>query len=200
MTTLGPPRTSHSSARAAELSADLLTLLRLPASVQRDFGELLAHNLAAEVGEAADAHVGDFCRTHGVDALTLVPAVRAARTLFREAAAADRGVAEVVAEIEALCPGEGSLVQILAACYGRALPGLRVELVLGALGEFGLVLETIGLRLDCVPVSRHTPEAMVPIPLLTLHYREVGELKRLTVQLPPQVLATLRYALDALVK
>jgi len=35
---------------------------------------------------------------------------------------------------------------------------------------------------------------------LTLHYREVGELKRLTVQLPPQVLATLRYALDALVK
>lgn len=182
------------------LAFDLQTVARLPPSVRDDFWELLEPNLKAEVGDDADAHVAGFCRRHGVLASDLVPAVRATRTLFRTAALRDVGVADVAADLGIVLVHHPEVAQLLGALYGRALPRIRLEQILGTVGDFGAALEDVTVRLDQVAVSRHAPDLQLPIPLLTLRYRDAGEERRITLQLPPLALAKLKQAMEALVE
>ncbi len=181
------------------LAFDLQTLARLPQPVRDDFWELLEPNLRAEVGDEADAHVSGFCRSHGVLASDLVPAVRAARVLFRTAALRDLGVADMAADLSVVLEHHAEVARLLGACYARALPRIRLEQLLGSVGDFGAALEDVAVRLDRAVVSRHTPDLQLPIPLLTLRYREAGQERRITLQLPPLALAKLKQVVEGLV-
>ncbi len=176
----------------------------LPEAVQDAFWGVLEPNLAAVIDDAVGAKVAAFCLEHKLDEDALVPVVRGCRTLFLPAARRDLAVEKMAEDLTALCGGSGSSVsppvRALLGCYSKALPRLRAQLVLDSLDDFGPVLEDVRLRVDHVPTSRHAPQTVSTVALLSLKYRDDAQRKRMTVQVPMPVLRKLKSLLDAVVK
>ncbi|MBI4954663.1 MAG: hypothetical protein HY908_21740 [Myxococcales bacterium] len=178
----------------ASLGADLATVRALGAEAELALWELLEPHLGPRVAADASERATRFCATHGLRRDDTLPLVRGCRFLFRQAARADASV-ELVREDLAAALGDAARAGRLAELYGRALPAIRALDILDSLGRFGPVLRGAALRLDRVAVSRHLPEAVVPVALLTLEYADGPREAELTLQLGPAALAELRRVL-----
>ncbi|MCA9619505.1 MAG: hypothetical protein KC731_10785 [Myxococcales bacterium] len=184
---------------APELAADLATLRELPASAKEDLWALLAPNLGQDVGDGAQRAAARFAAEHGVELARLIPLVRGCRRLFRSAAERDLGV-EAVHEGVAKLTGDPEIARRLSSLYLQAAGAIRGEAIVRSLERFGPVLEDVGLRMDHVSTSRHQPNKMVPIAMLSLRYRDGDEDKRLTLQVPPTMLKQLQSLLGSVVR
>ena len=176
------------------LAADLATAARLAPEALAELWELLEPNLATRVEADASERAVRFCATHGLRLDETVPLVRGCRFLFRQAAEVDAAPDLVRADV-ASAIGDEPLARQLAALYLRALPAIRAIAVVESLGHFGPVLRSAALRIDQVAVSRHAPQAAVPVALLTLGYADGPREERVTLQLGPGALAELRRVL-----
>lgn len=182
----------------AGLVAQLRAIDALPAPAQAGLWDLLEPNVRSSIGDEAEEAAVRFCEQHDLSVEAVVPIVKGARKVLREAAARDLPVEQVHADVGALT-GSADVARRVAACYRRALPMLRAEAVLGSVERFGPVLLDFALRMDHVPVSRNVPEQAVPIAMVSLPYREGGETKRLTLQVTPQLLRKMKAMIDAAV-
>ena len=179
------------------LAEDLKALHRLPQPAKQALWELIAPNLGDTVGDSAQQAAERFAAVHKVPLEDIIPLVRGCRRLFRRAAAVDLPVEAVHQDVQSLCQ-DRELARRLAACYEQALPLIRTAAVLTSLSRFGAELVDIGLRMDHVSTSRHTPAKMVPVAMLSLRYREASEVHNITLQAAPPVLRRLKQMLDTI--
>ena len=179
-----------------QLAADLRTLCALPESVRDSLWTLLEPNLVATVGPEAEALAVAYCRDHSIAPEKLVPLVSGCRVLFFEAARHDLSVQQVAGDLQQLCQ-DAEAARVLTVCYKKALPLIRARTVMDTLGRYGAVIDSMDIRMDYIPISRHVTN-MVPLAMLSMHYREGDERKRITVQVPASALVKLEKAIEAL--
>ncbi len=197
----GPKLRSFAGAAAPQgLAAGLLGLGQLPEDARQAFWDLLEPNLAPTISPSVEKLVDEYCGRYDVPQDSLVPIVSSCRTLFHHAAGLDLAVELMVEDLKALCGPETQVIRLLTAYYTKALPRIRSFIVIGTLADYGAVLEDVRLRMDYVPTSRHTPQAVTPVALLTFDYREGEERKRLTVQAPATVLQKLKLMCEGVFK
>ena len=67
-----------------------------------------------------------------------------------------------------------------------------------ALGEHGNVFGGVSWRVDTIGSTNHCKALGVPVAMVTLHYREGNDTKRLTLQMVPDMVGELREACDAM--
>lgn len=205
----GPALNSLEGARSPqELAEALLGFFKLPAKGQQGFGELLVPHLDAMPEDQVDARLVRLCRRAELDPVLVAPPVKAARFLFRKAAAANVSAQGFADDLNALCRdaasrdselGSGSdLAASLVPLYTQALPALRRELIVRALRSHGRVFAGMEWRVDTIGSSNDGRDLAVPVAWVTLHYHDGDDLKRFTLQLLPDMVNQMRTICDDL--
>jgi hypothetical protein len=172
----------------------------LPGSARDDLWTLLEPNLGLQIDDDVEEIVDAFCAKHGVSVDALVPVAQGCRRLFHQAAGIDLSLEEFCEDLNALGSLSRASTGALIACYVKALPFIRSQLVLQTLADFGNVLEDARFRISYLSTTSHQADAVLPVVQLALRYSENGETKRLHVQIAPDVLTKMKVSLDRLVK
>ncbi|MEM1030873.1 MAG: COMM domain-containing protein [Myxococcota bacterium] len=179
---------------------DLQRLNLLPAEalphLYRALGPLLGHELSRE---RFDKVVGPYAEQFRIPMSDLVSGFAAARMLLRGAAAEELVLPDFVDDLE-VCGIDVPVAKVLAEGYGQALVMIRGELTMAALMDHGAVLKHVDWRLDQLRASSRAKNLNAPVVTLTLHYRDAGEDRRLSLQAIPPVLKALRATLDELLE
>ncbi len=201
-----PPRPAPPSARLhslrgdsppAGVAADLRGVLTLPVAAQQRLWEVLGPSLRDPVPTGVGEQVVLFCAAHGVREAELAPAIRACRFLLRGAAAEDLSPARFAEDLAALAGEDGAaLGEVLLPGYEAARAHVRGELLRRSLADHGKLLEGAEWRLDTASAGSRGKNLRVPVVNLTLSYREADSVERLTLQLTPDVLRSLRALLE----
>jgi hypothetical protein len=179
-----------------EVVADAQRVLRLSAVAKQCLWEVLGPSLNEVPPPGMDELVAEFCRAYDVAEDDLGPAVRGCRFLLREASRADLSHLEFAEDVAAVSGGSVELGAILLAGYEGAKAHLRREILRGALGDHGKILEAITWRVDHVAASDRGQNLRIPVTLLTLRYREGDERGRVTLQLLPDAVRELKAACE----
>jgi hypothetical protein len=180
-----------------ELAPALSAVAALPKAALAKLPSLLAELVGAMPEDQLDTRLVRLCRGTELDPERAAPPLKAARFLFRQAASAGAGVAELTADVERLC-GDASVAQVLARAYDAVLPGLRDEIASASITAHGKVLAGVEWRLDAIAASSRGRGLQIPIALVTLRYQDRGDAGSFTVQLLPSMVKELRDACDAL--
>jgi hypothetical protein len=201
-----PPRPAPSSpglhslggnSPPAGVAADLRRVLALPVPAQQRLWEVLGPSLRDPVPSGVGEQVSRFCAAHDVREAELAPAIRACRFLLRGAAAEDLSPARFIEDLTTLAGEDGAaLGKVLLPGYEAARAHLRGELLRRSLADHGKLLEGAEWRLDVASAGSRGKNLRVPIVHLTLSYREADRVDRLTLQLPPDMLHSLRTLLE----
>ena len=180
-----------------ELPAALATLALLPGPARARLPALLSELVAAMPEDQLDHRLIRLCRNADLDPERLAPPLKAARFLFRHAASAGAGVAELRRDLESLCP-DAAAQEFLARIYEAVLPSLREEIAAASITAHGKVLAGVEWRLDAIAASNRGRGLQVPVALVTLHFQDRGTSGSFTVQMLPAMVKELRDACDAL--
>ena len=180
-----------------EIARDLALVLELSPSGRARFWEALGPCLVEPLPDAMEARLDAFCRAHEVPPGLLARALKACRFLVWQAGS--RGLAReaFAADLASLCPSD-ELAAVLLPGYDAARAQVRRELLRGALGDHGNVLDGVDWRLDHVATSSRGGLLQAAVGVLTLRYRAGGKEERLTVQLLPEALRDLHQACESL--
>src|SRR6185437_11345425 len=100
--------------------------------------------------------------------------------------------AAIAADLDQLCPAEPRVKQLVLAGYAPAKERLRREILAAAVADHGKLLVGVSLRLDTIQASERGVRLQAPEAVLTMHYREGAEAKRVTLQVLPDMMAELR--------
>lgn len=187
------------SSPPAGVTADLRRVLALPASAQQRLWEVLGPSLREPVEPRIGEQVTRFCAAHDVREAELAPAIRACRFLLRGAAAEDLSPPRFAEDLTALAGEDGAaLGNVLLPGYEAARAHVRGELLRRSLADHGKLLEGAEWRLDTASAGSRGKNLSVPVVNLTLSYREADSVERLTLQLTPDVLHSLRTLLGSI--
>jgi hypothetical protein len=122
----------------------------------------------------------------------LLGAVRACQFVLREAAARNVEQDGFAADLDILCAGDRAVLELLAPHYLRVKNQLRLQMLEDTLADHGNVLVGFDWRIDSVNVSNHGELDQVPIVFMNLAYRNGEEKKKLSLQLSPSAVASLK--------
>lgn len=176
---------------APRLQADLALLATMPAGARRSLWRALAPAMPDPIPPSSDAAIDAFAAEHGIDATTLIRALKACRHLVREAASRDLDVAAFAADLAALDGDDGELRAMLLPGYQEAKLRIREELITRAIAAHGRVLVDAEWRLDLVAASSRGHDLKAPIAFVTLDLLEEGAPRRITFQATPEALRKL---------
>jgi len=179
-----------------EIPGDVRRVLKLSAIAKQCLWKVLGPSLNEAPPPGIDELVDQFCRAYDVSPDDLAPAIRGCRFLIREASRADLSTVQFAEDVAAVSGGSVELGAILLPGYEGAKVHLRREILRGALGDHGKLVEGITWRVDQVTGCDRGQGLRIPITLLTLRYREGDERGRVTVQLLPDAVRELRAACD----
>ncbi len=184
----------------ADLGAALATFLRLPATVQDTYSEVLAAHLEAVVDDRAETLLKRYCRRHEIEPGQLGPSVKACRFLFTHAVKAGVDRAALVADVSALLPEEEATLVLdrLLPLFDAAFPRMRQAAVFQSVAEHGRVVRAVRWRMDVIQASDHGRQLDVPVATITLQYQEGPNAGQTSYQLLPDQAAELRRALAAI--
>ncbi len=177
-----------------ELGAALSGLRQLPASV--NLKELLLPNLESMPPDKLDGRIARICRRIELDPEVVGPAIKSVVFLFRSAASFNVPANQLAQDLTAL--GAASVADVVTPLYEEALPELRGELVRAAIAGHGHVLAAIDWRIDTLGSSMHGRGLSVPVAMLTFHYQDGDRGERITLQMLPEMVASLRQVCDDL--
>ncbi|MFO0550164.1 MAG: hypothetical protein U0271_17350 [Polyangiaceae bacterium] len=180
-----------------ELSRDLMRIGALSADAIAAFWDVLGPTLGETFSSEAERLLDVYCTAFKVSEDDVGRAVRAARFVVREAAGANATRAELAADLAELCPGAPIVHSVLLSGYDAARVRIRNELARAALVEHGSLLTAVKWRADVVKATEGGEDLGVPVTLLTLHYREGDEQRRVTLQVLPDLLEELARACAA---
>lgn len=179
-----------------ELGADLRRLLRLPAEARHKIWQALGPSLAEKLAPETERLLDVFCAAYRVDDEDLARIVKACRFLIREAARRDVPAGALAEDLEALCPAEPLIKELVLAGYDPARAHLRGEIIKAALVDHGKLLVGVNWRVDAIQASERGSALQVPVAMLTLHYREGVETGRMTLQILPDMVRELKQACE----
>jgi hypothetical protein len=175
-----------------DLGADLRRLLRLPPEALEKFWQVLAPSLASNLPPEAEQLLDVYCAAYKIDDEDLARAIKACRFVIREAARRDAPAGAVADDLDRVC-GDAPLVkELILAGYEPARAQIRHEIVRAALADHGNLLVGMKWRLDAVQASEQGSRLATPVAMLTLHYRDGTETKRLTLQVLPDMMGELK--------
>lgn len=180
-----------------ELQSDLRKLEALPEGVRNDFWEVLQPNLAPVLDDRVGAAVAKFCRSREVEPPDLLEPVRASRWLVYQAAKHNPEPNVIVSDLEKIA-GPNTLATLLP-CFQQATPVLRARIVEEALADHGKLVRGVGWRVDTVRRSHNGAGINTAVAMLTFRYTEGGKQEHLTLQMLPETLNQLRYAIEEIV-
>jgi hypothetical protein len=122
----------------------------------------------------------------------LLAAVRTCQFLLRHAAARRVQQADFLHDVARLSAGSSVAAELLAPHYARVTGQLRLKLLEDTLADHGNVLVGFDWRIDTVNLSNHGELEGIPVVFMNLAYRQGEETKKLSLQLAPSALASLK--------
>jgi hypothetical protein len=172
--------------------AGLRMLLGLPRGAQSNLWHLIRVGL--EEPETADHRqlLESYAMRFEANPAHLVGAVRACQFMLRQAAVRKIGQEGFVQDLEALSAGNRAAIELLTPHYLRVRNQLRIQLLEDTLADHGNVLVGFDWRIDDVNVSNHGELDSVPVVFMNFAYRNGDETKKLSLQLSPSALASLK--------
>lgn len=141
-----------------------------------------------------------FSLRHEIAEADLGRTLRACRFVVREASAADLDVTALAEDLALLFPDAKDLQGLVVARYEALKKKLRTTLFAAALAEHGAVLSDVAWRVDLIASTDEATRLMMPVAMVTLSYREHGTDRRLTLQVPRDVLAKLHDVTGAMLR
>jgi hypothetical protein len=182
----------------AQLLEDAKSVGKLTPGAVAHIWTVLEPCLTQPMSPALASEISAFCLRHEVAEADLGRAIRAARTLLREAAAIDLSLAALTEDAAILFAEGEALCAQLVGRYEAAKANLRQVLFLNTLSAHGAVLDDVDWRLDYVAATTDAPRLLMPVALLTLSYRDHGDARRLTLQVTADQLGKLESICRAL--
>jgi hypothetical protein len=172
--------------------AGVRTLLGLPAGAQSHLWHLIRVGL--EEAEAPDHRtlLDSYAMRFEANPAHLLAAVRTCQFLLRQAAARRVTQADFVSDLSALSGGSAGLGELLTPHYARVTSQLRLKLLEDTLADHGNVLVGFDWRIDAVKLSNHGALDGVPVVFMNLAYRRGDKTERLSLQLSPSAIASLK--------
>jgi hypothetical protein len=176
----------------AGMGGDLLRLLRLPPEALEKLWQVLAPSLADRLAPETGQLLDMFCAAYKIDDDDLARAMKACRFLIREAAKIDLPGAQLGEDLGRLCPDAPLIHEILLAGYEPMKARMREEILRAALVDHGKLLVGAQWRVDTIVASERGKKLGMPVAMLTLHYKDGGEARRITLQVMPDMMAELK--------
>lgn len=172
--------------------AGLRMLLGLPRGAQANLWHLVRVGL--EEPETAEHRqlLENYALRFEANPAHLVGAVRACQFVLREAAARKVPQEAFIADLEVLSGGSRAAIELLAPHFLRVRDALRIQLLEDTLADHGNVLVAFDWRIDSVNVSNHGEMDAVPVVFMNLTYRNGEDKKKLSLQLSPSAVASLK--------
>ena len=175
-----------------QIVADLRVVLELPARAKEHFWEALGPCLKEPLPPEMEAHLTRFCEAFGVPDADLGNAIRACRFLLREASLRDLSRGAFADDVARLSGGSEELSALLLAGFEAAKKVVRGEVLAATLADHGKLVESIEWRTDMVSSSSRGDRIQIPVVWLTLGYREGERRDRISLQLTPEAVQSLR--------
>jgi hypothetical protein len=144
--------------------------------------------------------LSQFSLRHEIAEADLGRTIRSCRFLVREAAAIDLPVAAFAEDFANLFPRPPELAQLVVGRFDELKERVRTQLYLAALEEHGAVLADVAWRVDLVATTSQAARLLLPVAMLTLSYRDGGVDRRLTLQVPGDVMKKLRDVTEIVLK
>jgi hypothetical protein len=175
-----------------DLADDLRRLLRLPPEALAKLWQVLGPCLAEKISKETEELLDVFCAAYNVPDGDLARAIKACRFLIQGAAKRDLPAARLAEDITLLCPETPLIGELLLAGYEPAKAQIRKEMAVAALLGHGSLLVGADFRVDTINASERGTRLGVPVAMLTLQYREGAEMRRITLQVLPDMMGRLR--------
>jgi hypothetical protein len=183
----------------AAIASDIRILATFPERARERFWEALGPALKEPLTRDIEAHLDGFCRAFEVSGDELGRAIRASRFLVREASFRDLPRAAFAEDVIRLAGDANEVAAILLAGFEAGKGVVRREILETTLADHGKLVESVEWRVDNLASSSRGDRLQVPIVCLTLGYREGERRDRITLQLTPEALRTLKRVCDRLV-
>ncbi|WP_437537794.1 hypothetical protein WME79_18960 [Sorangium sp. So ce726] len=174
------------------LADDLRRVLRMPLEAQSRLWQALGPCLADKLTEDTEKLLDVFTAAYRISGDDLARVIKASRFLIQSAAKLDVSADELGADLEVICPDAPRIREILLAGYAPAKAQIRQALATAALVEHGNLLVHAAWRLDTIEGAAQGAELRVSVAMLTLHYKEGTEMRRVTLQVLPDMMGKLR--------
>lgn len=174
------------------LAGDLRRLLRLPAAARAQLWKVLGPCLAEKMTPETEKLLDVFCAAHRITQDDLGPVLKACRFLVVEAARRDLTGEQLGEDLETLCPDTPALGEALLGGYDQAKAAVRQDIAVAALVGHGKLLLGTDWRIDTIEASAQGVKLRLPVAMLTFHYREGQETRRMTVQVLPDAIGQLK--------
>lgn len=162
--------------------------------------EVLDACITDAMSQPLAAALTQFSLRHEIAEADLGRTIRACRFLVREASAVDLGVEAFAEDFALLFPAPRELASLVVGRYEVLKKKIRSQLYATALAEHGAVLTDVAWRVDLVAATSDATRLMMPVAMLTMTYKDGGESRRMTLQVPGDVLLKLRDAADIMAK
>lgn len=162
--------------------------------------DVLDASLTDAMSQPLAAALTQFSLRHEIAEADLGRTIRACRFLVREASAVDLAVEAFAEDFALLFPEPRGLASLVVGRYEALKRKIRAGLYAAALAEHGAVLSDVAWRVDLVAATSDATRLMMPVAMLTLTYEDGRDSRRLTLQVPGEVLRKLRDAADLMSK
>lgn len=176
--------------------AGMRMLLRLPRGAQSNLWHLISVGLEEPETPEHRQFAESYAMRFEANPAQLVGAVRACQFLLRQAAARKVELTEFLGDVQTLSGSDRAALELLAPHYLRVRTLLRLQLLENTLADHGNVLVGFDWRIDSVNVSNHGEFESVPVVFMNLAYRNGEETKKLSMQLSPSAIASLKAFLE----
>ncbi len=184
-----PPGLGEAIARLSELSADLLERL----------DELLLPNLGDMPEDQRENRIGRLCRRNELDPEMFGPVVKGCAFLIRSAAAFDVDANAFSQDVRAIGATE-EVATRLAGLFEQVRGEMRADIARAAIAAHGKVLAGVEWRVDNLASSSRGRGLNLPVALVTFHYQDGPRADRITLQMLPEMVGSLRVLCDELLE
>ena len=182
------------------LAEDLRRLSRLPAAAIAAFWQALGPCLRAAGSPDTERILDIFCAAYHLDAEELAGALKACRFLIDGAARLDLPADRLALDLDLLCPDSPETKMLLLAGYEPIKEEIRRDILACTLADHGKTLIGAQWRVDVLDSSDRGARLRAAVVMLTLHYREGGEVRRITLQALPDMMGQLKQICDQVLR
>ncbi len=174
------------------IAEDFRGLCTLPPAALEKLWQVLGPCLADELSKDTEQLIDVFCHAYGAPPDELTRALKACRFLLRTAVKCNLAAERLAEDIDRLCPEQAPIRELLVAGYEPLRAKFRSDVLQAAVVDYGNVLVGAQWRLDVIEASEQGASLRVPVALLTFHYREGKDTRRITFQVLPEMMLQLK--------
>ena len=182
-----------------ELAPSLLKLMDLAEPVRQSFDQLVIPVLGQAPDTEVDEAITQLCRNNELEVEVAGTAIKATRFFLRQAAALNVTPGQLGEDLAAL-NGPAEMIGTLTKIYELAVNDLRMEIAQSTIVAHGNVLTGVEWRVDTLAASNRGRGINIPVAMITLHFRDGDETKRITLQALPDAVSTLREVCENLLR